>query len=202
MEFVNAQFEDAVLPHGQFRAVFSASAVHWVDPAVGWRKVADVLAPGGTLALVPYFGLDEQRSTGSGSALAAMRKVAPDIAANWPTYRDLDATLAGTEQRRGNVSAVWAWLGSYDIGQDYVGPCSVMFRWRSCQSSSSTLQTSSMLSFARCRFTLGFHRASGKILNVDTRPSTNDSGDPFALARSRRLSRHGAAPMQRITAHR
>jgi hypothetical protein len=26
------------------------------------------------------------------------------------------------EQRRGNVSEVWAWLGSYDIGQDYAGP--------------------------------------------------------------------------------
>jgi hypothetical protein len=50
-----------------------------------------------------------------------MRKVAPDIAANWPTYRDLDATLAGMEQRRGNVSEVWAWLGSYDIGQDCAG---------------------------------------------------------------------------------
>jgi hypothetical protein len=25
------------------------------------------------------------------------------------------------EQRRGNVSEVWAWLGSYDIGQDYAG---------------------------------------------------------------------------------
>ena len=48
-----------------------------------------------------------------------MGKVAPDVAASWPTYRDLDATLAGTEQRRGNVSKVWAWLGSYDIAQDY-----------------------------------------------------------------------------------
>jgi hypothetical protein len=25
------------------------------------------------------------------------------------------------EQRRGNVSQAWAWLGSYDIGQDYAG---------------------------------------------------------------------------------
>jgi hypothetical protein len=50
-----------------------------------------------------------------------MRKVAPDIAASWPAYRDLDATLAGMEQRRDNVSEVWAWLGSYDIGQDYAG---------------------------------------------------------------------------------
>ena len=123
VEFENARFEDAALPHGQFRAVFSASAVHWVDPAVGWRKIADVLAPDGTLALLSYFGLDEQRSSADQEALlAAMRKVAPDIAAAWPAYRDLDATLAGAQQRQANVSAMWAWLGSYDLAQDYAGP--------------------------------------------------------------------------------
>jgi ubiquinone/menaquinone biosynthesis C-methylase UbiE len=122
VEFVNAQFEDASLPREQFQAVFSASAFHWVDPKVSWQKAADVLAPGGTLALVQYFGLEEPRSKpDQEAALAAMRKVAPDIAANWPAYRDLDGTLAGMEQRRENVSEVWAWLGSYDIGQDYAG---------------------------------------------------------------------------------
>ena len=122
VEFVNAQFEDALLPRGQFQAVFSASAFHWVDPAVSWQKAADVLVPGGTLALVSYFGLEEPRTKEDQEAvLAALRKVAPDIAAEWPAYRDLDATLAGVEQRRGNVSAAWAWLGSYDMGQDYAG---------------------------------------------------------------------------------
>jgi SAM-dependent methyltransferase len=122
VEFVNAQFEDALLPREQFQAVFSASAFHWVDPEVGWRKAADLLVPGGTLALLTYCGLEEPPSKrDQEAALAAIRKIAPDIAASWPTYRDLDATLAGMEQRRGNVSAVWAWLGSYDIGQDYAG---------------------------------------------------------------------------------
>jgi SAM-dependent methyltransferase len=122
VEFVNAQFEDAPLPREQFQAVFSASAFHWVDPEVSWQKAADVLVPGGTLALVQYFGLAEPRSEEDQEAvLAAMRKVAPDIAANWPAYRDLDATLVGVEQRRGNVSQAWAWLGSYDIGQGYAG---------------------------------------------------------------------------------
>ena len=122
VEFVNAQFEDVLLPPGQFKAVFSASAFHWVDPRVGWQKAADLLVPGGTLALVQYFGLEEPRSKRDQEAvLAAMRKVAPDIAAHWPAYRDLDATLAGMEQRRGNVSEVWAWLGSCDIGQAYAG---------------------------------------------------------------------------------
>jgi SAM-dependent methyltransferase len=120
VEFVNAQFEDAPLPREQFQAVFSASAFHWVDPKVSWQKTAEVLAPGGTLALVQYCGLEEPRSKRDQDVvLAAMGKVAPDVAASWPAYRDLDATLAGAQQRRGNVSAVWAWLGSYDIGQDY-----------------------------------------------------------------------------------
>ena len=122
VEFVNAQFEDALFPREQFQAVFSASAFHWIDPKVSWQKAADVLVRGGTLALVQYFGLEEPRSKPDQEAAPdAIRRVAPDIAADWPAYRDLDATLAGMEQRRGNVSQVWAWLGSYDIGQDYAG---------------------------------------------------------------------------------
>lgn len=119
VEFVNARFEDAALPRGHFQAVFSASALHWVDPTVSWRKIAGALVADGTLALLSYFGLDEQRSREDQNALlAAMAKVAPDIAAGWPVYRDVDDTLAGAERRRGNVSEVWSWLGSYDLAQD------------------------------------------------------------------------------------
>jgi SAM-dependent methyltransferase len=122
VEFLAAQFENALLPREQFQAVFSASAFHWIDPKVSWQKAADVLVPGGTLALIQYCGLAEPRTKrDQEAALAAIRKVAPDIAASWPAYRDLDATLAGMEQRRGNVSQVWAWFGSYDIAQDYAG---------------------------------------------------------------------------------
>jgi ubiquinone/menaquinone biosynthesis C-methylase UbiE len=122
VEFVNAQYEDASLPPERFLAVFCASAFHWIDPEVSWRKTADVLVPGGTLALVQYFGLQEARSQHDQEAvLAAMKKIAPDIAAHWPVYRDLDTTLAGMEQRHGNVSEVWAWLGGYDLEQDYAG---------------------------------------------------------------------------------
>jgi hypothetical protein len=42
-------------------------------------------------------------------------------AASWPVYRDLDATLAGIEERRDNISRAWSWLGSYDIGREYAG---------------------------------------------------------------------------------
>ena len=122
VEFVNARFEDAQLPRERFLAVFSASAFHWVDPAASWQRAADVLVPGGTLALVQYFGMEEARSKqDQDAALAAVRKVAPDIAATWPAYRDLGATLAGIERHRDNISRAWSWLGSYDIGRDCAG---------------------------------------------------------------------------------
>ena len=122
VEFVTARFEDALLPREEFRAVFSASAFHWIDPKVSWQRAADVLVPGGTLALIQYCGLEEPRTRrDQEAALAVIRKVAPDIAASWPAYRDLDATLAGMEQRRDNISQVWAWFGSYDIAQDDAG---------------------------------------------------------------------------------
>jgi SAM-dependent methyltransferase len=122
VEFVNARFEDARLPRERFRAVFCASAFHWVDPETSWQRAADVLVPGGTLALLQYFGMEEERSRqDQDAALAAIAAVAPDAAARWPVYRDLDATLAGISERRGNISRAWSWLGSYDIGREYAG---------------------------------------------------------------------------------
>ncbi len=120
--FVNARFEDAQLPRGHFQAVFSASAFHWIDPEVSWQKAADVLLPGGALALIQYCGLEEERSIRDQQALlSALTRSAPEIAADWPSYRDLAATIAGAEQRRGNVSEVWAWLGSHDVARSYAG---------------------------------------------------------------------------------
>ena len=121
VEFVQARFEDVRLPRENYEAVFSASAIHWVDPDVGWQKIADTLAPGGTLALIQYCGLQERRSVDDQQALlSALRKHAPESAAAWPTYRDLDCMIAGVQERRGNVADAWAWLGSYDIGRAYV----------------------------------------------------------------------------------
>jgi SAM-dependent methyltransferase len=120
VEFVNARFEDMRLPRDRYQAVFSASAIHWADPDLSWRKIADVLAPGGTLALIQYFGLQQQRSADDQEQLLwAIRRHAPEIAAAWPTYRDLESTIAGVRDRRGNVADAWGWLGSYEIGRDY-----------------------------------------------------------------------------------
>ena len=122
VEFVNARFEDVELPREHFRAVFSASAFHWIDPEVSWEKAAQVLLPGGTLALMQYFGIQEERSIrDQEELLSALAKIAPEIAADWPTYRDLAGTIAGAEERRGNVSEAWAWLGSHGVARDEAG---------------------------------------------------------------------------------
>ncbi|HEY2631840.1 MAG TPA: class I SAM-dependent methyltransferase [Solirubrobacteraceae bacterium] len=121
VRFVNARLEDASLPGAEYAAVFSASAIHWVDPEVSWRKAADALVDGGSLALISYFGLEDARSAEDQQALHdTMVKIAPDLAAEWPTYRDLPSTLAGVETRRENVSEVWGWLGSYELARAYV----------------------------------------------------------------------------------
>lgn len=118
IEFINARLEDAVLAPAAYAAVFSASAIHWVDPEVSWPVAADVLRDGGTLALVSYFGLDDPRSAGDQRALrAALASTAPVLAVEWPVYHDLDETIAGVAARRANVSEVWAWLGGYDIAR-------------------------------------------------------------------------------------
>ncbi len=120
VELLHARLEDIPLHRESYEAVFSASAIHWVDPDLSWRKIADALAPGGTLALIQYFGLHEQRSADDQEALlAAFRMHAGEIAASWPAYRDLDCTIAGVQARRRNVAHAWGWLGSYDIGRDY-----------------------------------------------------------------------------------
>lgn len=120
LEVLNARLEDARLPHARFRAVFSGSAIHWVDPDVGWRRAADALVPGGTLALIQYFGLQEPRSDADQRALlSAMSAVAPEVAADWPRYRNLESSLAGARERRENISAVWSWLGDYDLAREY-----------------------------------------------------------------------------------
>jgi SAM-dependent methyltransferase len=120
VQFVNARLEDASLPRARYSAVFSASAIHWIDPDVGWRKAADALVDGGSLALVSYFGLDDPRSADDQRALrAALATVTPEPAAQWPTYRDLAGTLAGVAARRDNLAELWAWLGGYEIARAY-----------------------------------------------------------------------------------
>jgi hypothetical protein len=82
-----------------------------------------MLLDGGTLALISYFGLEDPHSAQDQQALrAAMARIAPEPVAAWPTYRDLDDTLAGVAARRANLSEVWSWLCGHDLARSYAEP--------------------------------------------------------------------------------
>jgi ubiquinone/menaquinone biosynthesis C-methylase UbiE len=109
VQFHVGRFEDVDLPTGAFDAVFSATAFHWVDPDVGWSKVARLLRPGGVVALLMHIADFEP------ALLAAWRRVSPE-ARNWEPP-DAQALLSGAEERRNNISELWAWLGQRELGR-------------------------------------------------------------------------------------
>lgn len=45
-------FEDFDAGHLDFEAVVSATAFHWIDPRIAWKKTASLLRPGGWVAIL------------------------------------------------------------------------------------------------------------------------------------------------------
>jgi ubiquinone/menaquinone biosynthesis C-methylase UbiE len=112
VSFHVGRFEDVVLPDRVFEAAFSATAFHWIDPAVGWEKVARLLRTRGLLALITHVpGASEVEH----EFHAVWRDVVPE-AADWQV-RDWETVLGGAEDRRANVSDVWAWVTHHDLGR-------------------------------------------------------------------------------------
>jgi ubiquinone/menaquinone biosynthesis C-methylase UbiE len=112
VRFHVGRFEDVDLPEGAFEAVFSATAFHWVDPAIGWAKAAACLRPGGTLALLQYTDVrDDLTGAIDDAFLEVLREHAPEVVADWRSSRSLDALLRDADVRRGNVSELWDSLG-------------------------------------------------------------------------------------------
>lgn len=107
VQFHVARFEDVAFAGRSFDAIFSATAFHWVDPTIGWRKAASLLDPGRLLALLTYRTVADE---GSADLEAGFRdlweRYVPDDR-EWPPSRDVETLLADARQRRGNVSEVW-----------------------------------------------------------------------------------------------
>lgn len=122
LEFVNHRLEDAPID-GWFDAAFSASAFHWPDPDVSWAKVARALRPDGLFALIQHCALRHRHvATDDDALISVLAGAAPEIAAGWPPLRDLPTILSGVEDRRGDVSEVWAWVGQQPLARAYAGP--------------------------------------------------------------------------------
>lgn len=116
VEFVCGRFEDVALAGERFPAVFSATAFHWIDPAVSWAKAASLLGPGGTLALLTHCsGADAESIETERAIVRRVEAVAPEIAATLPRPRAAREVLEGAERRRSNVSELWSWFGQHEL---------------------------------------------------------------------------------------
>jgi len=116
LEFEIATFEDAGVTDGSYDAVFSATAFHWVDPAVGWPKVARALAPGRLFALLTHVAVedsDERALAMERELIAVLGRYAPEIAEGWKLPLPLAEVTAGARERSGNVSDAWDWIMSF-----------------------------------------------------------------------------------------
>ncbi len=122
VEVLTGDFETIPLPEGAFDLLVSATAFHWLDPAVAYPKAARVLKPGGTLAL---FWKERVRTDADGGFFAAAQEVyareAPEIwdgsYANPPEPKDLpDRTgeIEGSGLFGPVVRRSYPWEQAYD----------------------------------------------------------------------------------------
>ncbi|GAA1979940.1 class I SAM-dependent methyltransferase [Kitasatospora viridis] len=89
-----ATFEDWEPAGRTFDAVTAAQSWHWVDPAAGALKAAQVLRPNGRLAVFGH--VFEPPAEVAEPFAAALRRVAPDSPfSGQPARRPLEAYLAG-----------------------------------------------------------------------------------------------------------
>ncbi|MGI8794764.1 MAG: class I SAM-dependent methyltransferase, partial [Acidimicrobiales bacterium] len=86
VDVVEERFESWFTPHDQFAMVFAATAWHWLDPAVRYRRAADVLAPGGYLA---FWGASHVIPCGGDPFFEELQEVYDEIGEPLPS----DATL-------------------------------------------------------------------------------------------------------------
>jgi SAM-dependent methyltransferase len=94
-------FEDWPLVEESFDLAVSATAFHWVDPAVGYPKVAHALAPGGALAFFWNRPDPAAEDDGFSAAVQAVyQREAPALAAAYrpPRGEDEAERVAAIEQ--------------------------------------------------------------------------------------------------------
>jgi SAM-dependent methyltransferase len=114
-------FEDYPLQETSFELVISATAFHWIDPDVGYRKVAQVLRPGGVIAL--FWNKPVQTQLGGDFAETVQdvyKRIVPEMASRFPglLHPDLVSTPVKDEIDRsgffGDVTVLkYYWNAEY-----------------------------------------------------------------------------------------
>nr|MDQ2729963.1 class I SAM-dependent methyltransferase [Actinomycetota bacterium] len=103
------RFEDIDVSLGSFDLVAATTSFHWVDPALGYPKAADLLRPGGFLALVTNAhaaGGNHTEHAFGGAVRQLHHRLTPTIG-DW-TFPTADE-IAERASAGGDMAAVWAW---------------------------------------------------------------------------------------------
>jgi 2-polyprenyl-3-methyl-5-hydroxy-6-metoxy-1,4-benzoquinol methylase len=96
-EFEVTTFEELVVSPHSFDLIVSATAFHWTDPEVRWSRAADLLRPGGWIAL---FATREQYDDPLGAALTAAWTARRPPDSTWPDVRVATMAEQIRESRR------------------------------------------------------------------------------------------------------
>ena len=102
VELCATSFEDAVLPEASFDLGVSATAFHWIEPAVGLAKVARLLRPGGWWAMWwTVFGDPERPDPFHDATVGLLERLAtsPSAGVSWraPYALDVASRVADLE---------------------------------------------------------------------------------------------------------
>jgi ubiquinone/menaquinone biosynthesis C-methylase UbiE len=93
VSFQVASFEDFPAAEASFDLIVSGAAFHWVDPEVKFRKSAQLLRPGGWLALLD---IGEHYDDPFGTALRDMWAGRSDLSGAWVKRQPDTEAIAGT----------------------------------------------------------------------------------------------------------
>lgn len=106
VEVVVEPFESADEPPRSYDAVISATAFHWIDPHVSYAKSANLLRPGGHLALLTNaHAAGGSEDTISSKVRDLHARMAPELGA-W-SFPSIDG-IRRQAHEGGTIAAVWA----------------------------------------------------------------------------------------------
>jgi SAM-dependent methyltransferase len=157
VRFHVGRFEEVDLPHGSFDAVFSATAFHWIDPSVGWRKAAELLRPGGLLALLSHVPVADAHTAGFDEGFRELWATYNPDEPPWPPLRDTATLLADADRERANVSEVWDELQARRHGLA-VPEAAHLFTGVEVRSASETVEETAETGLKVIRTTSGYLR--------------------------------------------
>lgn len=117
-------FEDWPLEPGAFDLALSATAFHWINPAIGYARVARALKPSGALALIWNVSVQTQADRGFFDAVREVyRRETPDLAEKGasPVHPDEAPDRTAEIERGGHFGGTvrrrYLWDAGYDAAR-------------------------------------------------------------------------------------